>query len=421
MDIVRREKSIIDYVSKSVKDLSDIYGEKTYFRDLVSKIVQNTVAEGKWFGFGARVNTSQTDILALKNNKGISFGSMILNELDMNDKDRYRVSLYRYLLSDYLCYCEIPTVTKQRDYSGFKDSYSKSLITCNISVIAEWLETSYADAKMNYAGCFDDDTFDRDDDLCRYVKLTVSKDGVRKVTKPRKELDLSQKGLRIVPLFAIIDGIESLYKKCSDDFYNVSFVKDSGQVRTINICFNHEKLCEVYKDKGLLADAFEQQFDGENVNISHIERGYIRVIEVGTSLKSGPVRALNVARILSVERAEPDLTFIDIELDTVKDKFLGSLITNKLNYKEFTDMLEVLQVGNGGVYDGKKLSSYSELESWVNQQETLLSTPFIKQLALFMIGNPQWFNSVKPANNDFGSDDSDDGDVLNVDLDFDID
>lgn len=413
MDIYRKPKSIIDYVKDG--QMNDIYGENTNFRDLVSKIVPNIVSSGNWFGFSTRVDKSQVDIFSLKNNKGISFGSMIMNELGV--VDRYKTTLYRYLLNDYLCYCEIPTVTKQRDSVGFKDSYSKCLVTCNTSVIANWLDIPYAEAKMFYTGNFDDNIFERDDDFCSYVKLTISKDGLRKVSRPRKELDLSQKGIRVVPLFALVDGLECLYNLCSKDFYDVSFVKDSGQVRTINVCFNYDKLSSVYNDKGLLSGAFEEQFDGENVSLAQIERGYIRVIEVGTSLKSGPVRALNLARILSIKQVEPDLTFIDIELDTVKEKFLGSLITKKLNYKEFADMLEVFKVGNGGYYDNRKIASYSDLEKWVDQQETLLSTPFIKQLALFMIGNPNWFNSDSVNSDNADSSDSNDFE-FNDELDF---
>ena len=412
MYFLRGNKSVVDYSSS---DKSDIFGEKTYFRDLVTKLVKGIVDKGNWFSFCKKAHESQEDIMSVLNNKGKSLGAMTLEAIGY--EDNYRVNLYRYLLNDYLCYCEIPSVVKQKDSVGFRDSYSKCLITTNISVIANWLGISYAEAKMFYGGRCDSNDFERDDDLTSYVKLTVSKDGIRKVSKPRKELDLQSKGLRISPLFALMDGIEELYNVCKKGFHDISYIKDSGQERTVNICFDYSELCNIYKDKGLLAGAFEQQFDGRNVDLSQIERGYIRVIEVGTSLKSGPVRSLNIARIIKIKEAKPDLTFIDVVLEEVKDKFLNTLITSNLNFKEFADMLEIFKVGNGGVYNDKKISSLFELEVWVDQQEAVLSTPFLKQLALFMMGNPQWFSDSKPVLTD---EDDNEEDFGVDDLDFDL-
>jgi len=130
------------------KDTPDLLGERTKFRYLVCKMVKAVVTQGKWFGFVTLVDKSQVDIMTVENNDGNRLGRMIYEELDT--EEGYRVSLYRYLLHDYLCYLEVPTVVKQRDSKGVKDSYSKSLITSNVGVIANWLGISYAEAKMMY-------------------------------------------------------------------------------------------------------------------------------------------------------------------------------------------------------------------------------------------------------------------------------
>ena len=387
MCLIRESNSIIDFIDN---DECDLLGEKTYFRQLSKGIITNIVSNGKWFSFCTRINDSQVDVFSIKNNRGIKLGALVNKEL--NSESGYRTSLFRYLLFDYLCYCEIPTVIRKKDYSGFKDSYTKCLVTANIGVIANWLGLSYDKANMLYGSRLADTSFDRDDDMFPYVKLTVDKSGVRKVSKPRKDLELSTKGLRIVPVFAINEGIKRLYKVCSKDFYDITFVKDSGQVRTINVCFNYDKLSSVYSDKGLLSNYFEEQFDGNFLESPTFDRGYIKVIEVGTSLRSSPTRSLNIARILKFEKAKPDTTFINIDLNYVKEDFLNFLYGQKINYKELVSMLDIFQVGNSREYNGRSISSYSELEGWVESQLLLLSTPFLKQLALFMKGNPQWFN-----------------------------
>lgn len=413
-------KSIIDYVKG--KESSDLLGELTNFRGVVSNLVEGVVKQGKWFGFCTRVDKSQVDMFSLENKNGIKLGKMIHELID--SEMGYRTTLYRYLLHDYLCYCEVPTVVRQKDYAGFKDSYNKSLVTSNLNVVANWLGVSYEEARMKYGARLEENAFDIDDDMYPYVKLTVGKDGTRKVSKPRKDLDLSVKGTRIVPLFAIKKGLDVLYDMCSEDYYNVTFVKDSGQERTINICFDYDKLCSVYKDKGLLVDSFEEQYKGDFLNSKTLERGYIRVIEIGTNLRNHASRSINLARILKIEKAEPDLTFVDVDLDTVKSTFLSKLDNKNVNYKELVDTLDLFQVGSTREYNHNTISSYSELENWVEMQEVLLSTPFIKQLALFMIGNPQWFDGytgsseeVKNLDYDFNDDTDDDDFDLVLDID----
>ena len=386
--------SILDNIDGKACDL---LGENTKFRATVERLVSSLVDKGRWFGFSTRVSDEQIDIFSAEGKNG-KLGNLLVDEL--GDYDGYRNTLYRYLLNNYLCYCEIPSVVRQRDYSGFKDSYNKSLVTANIEVIANWLGVSIDDADAKYGSRVSYQDYDRDDGMSVYVKLSVAKDGTRKIVRPKKDLDLTTKGIRIIPLFAIKRGIDILYQKASSDFYNVTFVKDSGQQREITVCFDYGKLCEVYRDKGMLTEQYEEQFKGDFLNIKTLERGYIRVIEVGTNLRNHALRSINVARIIKFEKVEPDLTFVDIDLDTVKSTFLSKIENyDRLNYKELTDMLELMGIGSTVKYGGKAITSYAMLESWVEQQEILLSTPFIKQLALFMMANPKWFGKYPSTDN----------------------
>lgn len=405
-------KSLIEHIGKA-----DLLGEKTPFRVIVNGLVKKVVSEGKWFGFCTRVDDSQVNIFDLEGDKE-KLGHMLYEEVCCDDG--YRTSLYRYLLQDYLCYYEAPTVIKQKNYSGFKDSYNKYLITSNINVVAEWMGISLKDAIQKYGSRLEHSY--SDDNLCPYVKLTVAKDGTKKVVKPRSDLDLSIMGTRIVPLFAIKTGIDVLYAMCSKDFYNVTFVKDSGQKRTICVCFDYDKLLTVYKNVGLLSSAYEEQFKGDILNAKTLSRGYVRVIEVGTNIRNEALRSINLARILSIEKTEPDLTFVNVNLDAVKSTFLSKLSSKKVNYPELIDMLNLFAVGTTRMYNGKVISSYSELESWVDAQEILLSTPFIKQLALFMMGNPQWFDGYTGEESEVVTPVEDyTPDIADDDLEFDLD
>ena len=192
----RRKSSIIDYYKG--EESYDLLGEKTNFRAISTQMVEMIADSCKWFGFATRVSDEQIDVFSLENNKGVKLGHILEEEL--GNYDGYRNTLYRYLLHDYLCYCEIPTVVRQRDYSGFKDSYNKSLVTSNIHVIAEWLGVSVEEAEMKYGSRLEDCFFDREDGMYPYVKLTITKGGEKKVSRPRKEVDLTKKGIRIVQL-----------------------------------------------------------------------------------------------------------------------------------------------------------------------------------------------------------------------------
>lgn len=405
-------KGIVDYCS--VEKNSDILGEDTFFRSIISKMVENLVSKGKWFSFCTKINDEQEDIMSILNSNGVKMGRMVLDAI--GECEQYRTDLFKYFIHDYACYCEIPTVIRQRDATGFKDSYNKTLVTANLNVIANWLDISYEEARMKFGARVEENEIIGDDSTYPYVKLCVAKDGTRKVSKPRKDLDLGQKGIRIIPLFALKVGIDTLVNMTEKGFYDVTFIKDSGQERVINICSNYNMLCEVYKNKGLLTDAFEEQYKGDYLDSPTMPRGYVRFIEVGTNLESHAVRSINLARIVSIKKAEPDLTFVDVNLDNVVSTFLNKVSVQNIDYKEFVDALDMFNVGTTRKYNEREINSYSDLENWVNMQEMLLSTPFIKQLALFMMGNPQWFGVYTGKEETVIAED-----ISSIDEDFDMD
>lgn len=369
----------------------DVFGVKSAFRCLVNKAVEQVVSQGKWFTFCKKISEEQVDLAAQKNNAGKTLGQFMAEEYD---NSVYRIGVYKYLLRDFLCYYEAPTVVHLRDQAGMKESYNKNLITSNLYVVAEWLGISIEEAESQYGSRLFRANYNDDDDTFQYVKLYSDKQGNHKVTKPRKDLDLSIRGSRVVPLFALKTGVDKIYEMANHDFYDVHFLKDAGSKRVVNVCFNIQKLREVYKDDGLLIDMYQSQFDGNFLGLKTLERGYIRIIEVGTNIKSNPLRSINFARIYKIEKENPDLTFLNVDLDSVVDTFKNSLLYLRgVSVEDIVESLDMFEVGTERKYGGKPIKTVSDLEGWVDTNVMLLSTPFIKQLALFMMGNPQWFNN----------------------------
>lgn len=385
----------------NVEITCDLLGEQTAFRYLVSQVVKNVVKEGNWFSFCTKIDDSQFDIMSYKNVNGVKIGAFLH---DLYPETSYRSAIYKYMLRDYLCYYEAPTVIKDRENGyGFRNSYTKNLVTSNIEVIARWLEISTEDAKILYGSRVEGVYSDNECDLFPYVKLYETKDGTRKVTKPRKDLDLSISGTRVVPLFALKEGIDVFYQLASEDTYSVEFFKDGGQKRKINTTFSLKKIRELYTDNNFISKGMQGMYDGDFLANPTMERGYIRVFEMGGSIYDTPLRSINYARIIKFYKEEPDATYINIDLDGVMDAFTKGINNREINLNEVTEMLEMFGVGSSRP---KKNATVSDLEDWAFGQKMLLSTVFLRSLALFMIGNPQWFKGYTGTPTEYSSADS---------------
>jgi len=374
----------------------DLFGEQTNFRFICSGMIKNLVEKGKWFAFCTRISEEQVNIMGVKNQDGVSVGSYIK---DVYELSGYRTGIYKYLLKEFLCYYEVPSVIKNTDTGyGFKSSYNKYLVTSNIRVVAEWLGVTVEEADALYGSRLSEVDLDNEDETFQYVKLYETKDRIRKVTKPRKDLDLSSQGTRVTPLFALKAGVDTLYEKLKEDTYDIKFFKDGGQERVINTTFNLNILRKIYTDAGFLTNGIQGWYDGEFITNSALERGYIRIFEVGSSIYDSPLRSINYARIISLEKAEPDLAYLNVDLDSVVQTFTDTLYEiSNIDVAEVVDMLDLFNVGTSRKLNNLDMTSVSDLETWSEGQVTLLSTVFKRQLALFMIGCPQWFKDYTGA------------------------
>lgn len=368
----------------------DLYGAKTFFRAISDSFVKKVVSSGKWFTFCTGVDDRQVDIMSIKNNSGESLGHFAS---ELYPDTIYKSAVYKYLLRDYLCYYEAPSYVKDNYASeGFKLSYKKYLVTSSLRVVALWLGMSLEDVTAKYGYRLSEVWSDNECNEFQYVKLYVNKDGVRKVTVPRKDLDLFKSGTRVIPVYALDSGIKELYRVASKDYTNVVFLKDGGAVREINITFNTDKLRSIY-DSSYVSENMGYVFDGVFADNPYLERGYIRVFEVGSSKYDSPLRCINFSRILSFNVGNPDLAYINIDLTGVMSVFRDCINNNMLDFHEIVNMLKEYEVGGENAFDGKDIYSPMDLISWAEGREVLLGTVFLRELALFMIGNPEWFDN----------------------------
>lgn len=388
----------IDQIYKSSKSEEDydLFGAKTLFRAVTSKMVEGVLSEGKWFSFCTKIRDSQVDIMSMRNKDGEKIGSFAA---DIYPGTVYRSAIYKYLLRDYLCYYEAPAINQEYySNSGYKAHYDKFLATSNLEVISRWLDISLEEAEMLYGSRIEESCEDNECDLFPYVKLYKTKEGVRKVTKPRKDIDLCKIGTRIIPLYALKIGVDYLYKEASKDFMAVDFVKDGGADRGIVTTFNTGKLRELYGETDFFREGVQGMYDGDFEYNNTLENGYIRVFEAGASKYDSPLRAINYARITGFRKADPDLTFINIDINKSIESFKMGLHALSVPLGEVIDMLILFDVGSEEDLKSGKINTTSDLENWADGQQILLGTVFLRKLALFMIGASTLFDDIINCN-----------------------
>lgn len=361
----------------------DLLGNYTKFRQLVEVLSEKVVQRGSWFCFCTSISSKQVDLMKYKD-----LGKLVSSSYP---ESTYRTAIYKYMLSDYLCYVETPTITKDtaKGY-GFKDSFNKFLATSNSDVVSKWSGLSLEEVNQKYGEHLETCLDDYPEDTFPYLKLWDTK-GIRKITKPRSEIDLSKAGTRVIPLFALKKGVEQLHNLGMQDYLSVSFVKDSGVERDIDITFCPDKIREIYGDTDFFRRGLESQFSGNFMENDNINRGYIRVFEIGGSIYDSPTRSINYARITGVKKIKLEdinLSYINIDLSRVVSTFKNAMITGSVKAEDLVYALKDFDA----MSSGEVIRNLKELDYWVDSQVTKLSTVFLRKLALFMIGNPQWFN-----------------------------
>jgi len=382
----------------------DLLGVQNGFRKFSELYIKQLVDEGKWFTVCHKIDNNQEDIMQVTNNLGTKLGSYISGVFE---EGNYRTSIYKYLLMQYLCYIEVPTTSFKTDTGGFKRSFNKILATSNVDVIARWLGVDVEDVPPKYANRVFGIDMDDGEDLLPYVKLTETKEGVRKVSVPRMNIDVSERGTRVIPLFMLQAGVDALYPKLRNGMVKISFLKDGGQMRDIFSTLDFEKIREIYGGGSFFDDSVNDSYNGGFLENKSLAKGYIKLPEIGGSRYDGPTRSVSYSRIVGLSyNEEPDLSFINIDLSTVVEGFIDGVLANTKQASFIVDTLEAFGIdGNAWRDTVESKKKYinrdtSSLLQWVEERNLLYSTVFVRELCLFMLANPQWFSNFtgKPKN-----------------------
>ena len=150
-----------------------------------------------------------------------------------------------------------------------------------------------------------------------------------------------------------------------------------------------QEIRKIYKDNDFISRGVQGMYDGDFIKNPYLERGYIKVFEMGSSVYDSPLRSINYARIISFKQGDPDITFINIDLENVEESFMKGIDSPKVKLPEVVAMLREFNVASKYPDDN---CGRTELENWVSGQKILLGTVFQRNLALFMLANPQWFS-----------------------------
>lgn len=374
----------------------DILGVVNGFRRLCDMYIKQLVEEGKWFTVCHKIDSKQVDIMQVENGEGVKLGSFVN---DVFEEGGYRTSIYKYLLMNFLCYIEVPTTSFKSDTGSFKKTFNKMLVTANTEVMAEWLGVDYNELPSKYVDRVFNINMDDGEDLLPYVKLTETKGG-RKISVPRMDIDVSERGTRVIPLFMLKAGVDALYSKMEEGIVKVSFLKDGGQLRDMFTTVNFPKIRDIYGGGSFLDDSIEDSYKGDFLENKSLSKGYIKVPEIGGSRYDGPTRSMSYSRIVDISyNEEPDLSFINIDLSTVIEGFNEGVLAHTKQAEAIVDMLEAFGIDGDAWKDTvevrKKYTNkdVSSLLQWAEERNLLFSTVFVRELCLFMLSNPQWFSN----------------------------
>ena len=370
----------------------DKFGVKNNIRTIIEKAVSNVLEHNKGICFchSALKDGAQFDIMKIKSNKGETLGQIIAN-LKYKDST-YRTAIYKYFLREYLCYYEAPTVKKKYGEDAFGATYDKFLITSNPVIVASWMNMTIGDAVEKYCKNLISGLEDNGEDLFPYVKLVEDfKTGEHKVTKPRAFLDLAKKGTRIYPAFAFEMVAKYLYDQAQNEIARVSFLKDGGEVRVLDFTFDKDKLEDIYGECEYVRSGLNTSYTGDIFEDSTtLQRGYIKVVEVGNSRYDFPTRNISIARVGSFEfGVEPDLTFINIDVSSSVECCVDILETTPKSTEEVKNSLIAFEL-----ITEKEKDSFKTMEDVINfikDRRSVLTSLWDRQISLYMLANPDIF------------------------------
>ena len=363
---------------------ADIYGNQDQIRTQTTKLARKLImAKNKYPMMVRRHSDKQVNVLSIRK-KGST--TTLMN--DIVDKGQGYPSTqegFRYMIRNYLCYVETP-YTRYDKAKNRIDSYQKKIVTANPEIIALWLNEDVEVIKKKYKIKFDsyENTDPTHQPIAPYLELKVSKDGEHKITKPRKDIDLEDRGLVITPLYLINESLNTLREMMQNSCMQFTYTKDNHHERKMITTLDHEFLKNAYGDKtSWVMDVKAKEYSQKEImDCDTVFRGYVRFAEVGGSRYDSATRSLNFARIGEITpNVEPDLSLIDVDLSTVSTAFATAITEHPKNIPLIKSK-----------FKGYGIENATNLILWEEKCSKEYTTEFKRNLAKFMLENKDLFN-----------------------------
>lgn len=358
----------------------------------------NKVAlDGKGLTVGGSVSDKQDNLVDKVNKQGELFYEKI-SRLAFGEEGVSLENFYKVLLAKYLCYVEIPSYRFDKLTNTKVPSYEKMVVSLDYEEVYSWTEgKTYTMEEFDKKFSKQIENFlalDSSEVEVPYLRCNQDKKGLT-ITKARKKLDLSTKGLRVIPLFVLDRYIKTIYDLSlnSDEAFTVTFVKDNMTERSMTTTFNPAVIDKYYADSVDFAKNMKAYiFQGDLMATKTRVRGYVKAPELGTSIyDSSGTRSISYTRVVNVEfNTVPDMSYSKVYLNGVAYEFIKGVF--KLPFNELPNVKQALAMNGFTVNTtSKDFVSAEDLESWCLKQNTLLTTTFQRTLHTFMINNINWF------------------------------
>lgn len=317
-------------------------------------------------------------------------------DFDEKSNNRQKYLFMDYMLSNSICYIEKPKyVTKD----GIpQQTYDKFLVTKNPAIMGAWMGMSTEEMQIKYGSKVANSVYELSNGEVRFVKCMTSGKG-NSISVPRSSFKCDDI-TTCVPLFMLYAFLKGLEEYYTQGILKFTYLKDNNTIRELFTTTSSAILMDYYKDENYVnmvlggTDISSNQQGGMALS-SKQSRGYIKVPELGLSRYDATgVRALNLARILRVERvSEVDRSFIDVDLDSCVDNFYNCLDYIVAHMPDKLPIVLQQLLGDDGKMpeDTSAVSLLSEIHKFVDMRNVLLSTTFHKALHKYMISNPQLF------------------------------
>lgn len=306
------------------------------------------------------------------------------------NKEMERTLFIDYLLSISICYVEVPKYVTKNGVA--QESFDKFLCTKNPAIMGTWMGASQAEMQAKYSAKIQSRQVEFQNNEIRVAKLITGAKG-NSISIPRSTFFTDK--MTCIPMFMLYAFIEGFKPRLFNSILKFSYLKDNGTVRELATTLSESILMDYYEDTAHVAE----MLSGVDINTvkqgglmlpSKMNRGYIRLPELGSSVYDTGVRSLNLARILSVEVIpEVDRSFIHVDLNSVVDSFCDCM-----DYLMRTNpaLIKPCYQALSGDLEGEEPVALAEkAKSYVSTRSVLFSTTYHRELHMFMSKNPQWF------------------------------